>query len=378
MIETLVASGEFEQPSHREVEQKFLPIFPEQLSPYRESAYPIEQIYLSHPDEDFNLRLRETFIGGELRYTATIKDRGTLTEDGLDRLEVETTISPEAYAFYKSSGAPLLRKLRANPHKNIAIDFFEDGHIHVESENPLSWRAFSEHYGITGNFVDMTGDRMLDNEWRAHFAYRRDNHGKEALTPKPDLDVEAASQTILEHYYKSPFTLVEVSGRSGSGKSTRVKQIKERLEAIGVKCDIVSTDDYHRGASWLQQHNGGEPWTHWDDAIVYDTAALAQDIESLRNGQAVPRRWIDFSVAEPAYDGMREPAPILIVEGIYTKSPDLASLYQLRFDVPTGTATSIGRRLLRDIKERPQFADPEASLRYMLEEAEIAWRKQHN
>jgi hypothetical protein len=42
----------------------------------------------------------------------------------------------------------------------------------------------------------------------------------------------------------------------------------------------------------------------------------------------------------------------------------------------TGLATCIGRRLLRDLRERPEFADPEISLRYMLSEAEPAYRAQ--
>lgn len=35
-----------------------------------------------------------------------------------------------------------------------------------------------------------------------------------------------------------------------------------------------------------------------------------------------------------------------------------------------------GGRLLRDLRERPQFADPAASLGYMLSEAEPAYRDQ--
>ena len=42
----------------------------------------------------------------------------------------------------------------------------------------------------------------------------------------------------------------------------------------------------------------------------------------------------------------------------------------------TPLATCIGRRLLRDIAERPEFADPATSLGYMLSEAEPAYRAQ--
>lgn len=374
MVETLVANGEFEQKLPREVEQKFIPIFPEHFAEFRAEAYPIEQLYLSHPDEPFSLRLREICTDDGVHYTAALKDRGEVTPDGIDRLEVETEINAETYGYYKTGDLPFLRKLRAEPIHNIAVDFYEDGQIQIESESPLSWRAFTDRYGA--EVAEVTGSRVFDNEWRAHFAYRRTHGGAEALKPTRELDIEAMCHEIIAAHYKSPHTIVQIAGRSGSGKSTYVKQVKSNLEATGISCDVISTDDYHRGASWLREYNGGQEWTAWDDAIVYDTAALAQDINALMDGQPVAHRTIDFSIAEPTYDGLRRPTSVLLVEGIYTHSPDLAGLYDLSYEVSTPLATCIGRRLLRDLKERPQFADPAASLRYMLEQAEPAWRAQ--
>lgn len=374
MVETLIANEEFEQKMPREVEQTFVPIFPDRLSGFRTEAYPIEQPYLSHPAEPFSLRLREACIDGNLRYTAALKDRGILTSVGIDRLEVETEINPETYAYYKADELPILRKLRAEPMNNIAIDFFEDDQIQIESESPLSWRAFADRTGV--EVADVTDNRVFDNEWRAHFAYRRAHGGREAFMPQAAFDIDAICRDIITAYHKSPRTIAQIAGRSGSGKSTYVNQIKAQLEVAGISCDVISTDDYHRGASWLREYNGGEEWTAWDDPIVYDTAALANDIRTLIDGQPVTRRKIDFSIAEPAYDGLRQPASVLLVEGIYTRSPDLANLYDLSYEVPTPLATCIGRRLLRDFKERPQFSDPAASLRYMLEQAEPAYRRQ--
>lgn len=374
MVETLKADKEFEQNVPREIEQKFIPVFPEQVAAFRAEAYPIEQLYLSHPSEPFSLRLRELCSDEGVRYSAALKDRGEITPEGIDRLEVETEISPETYAFYKADNLPLLRKLRAEPMNDLAIDFFEDGDVQIESESPLSWQAFVDRTGVQA--ADVTDNRVFDNEWRAHFAYRRTHGGAEALQPAGELDIEAMCQEILAAHYKSPRTIIQIAGRSGSGKSTYVNQIRDRLESAGISCDVISTDDYHRGASWLREYNGGEEWTAWDDAIVYDTAALAQDINALLDGQPVAHRRIDFSIAEPIYEGMRSPASVLLVEGIYTRSPDLADLYTLSYEVPTPLATCIGRRLLRDLKERPQFADPAASLRYMLEQAEPAYRRQ--
>ena len=143
MIETLQSTPEFEQSTPREKERTYLPLSPEQLAEYRTRARPVEQYYLSRIDEPFSLRLRETIDhDGSLQYTSTLKDRGTLGADGLDRLEVEIPVSADWYDYYKSEEAPIVRKLRADVNNHVAIDFYEDGSITIESEDPIAWQAF--------------------------------------------------------------------------------------------------------------------------------------------------------------------------------------------------------------------------------------------
>ena len=148
------------------------------------------------------------------------------------------------------------------------------------------------------------------------------------------------------------------------------------MSGLGIESIVLSTDDYHRGNTWLTQYNGGEPWTKWDDAVVYDTAAMAVDLAELRAGRPIWQRTIDFSVCEPKIVGALQPAPVVIIEGIYAGSADIASSDSLGYEMTTPLATCVGRRLLRDLRERPQFADPVASLEYMLREAEPAYRNQ--
>lgn len=112
MVENLTINKEFEHLPYREVERKFLPLFPEQLEEHHRSQ-PVEQFYISHPNEPFMLRLREVLTeNGALQYTATLKNRGDVTSNGLERLEIETDISPELYLQYKTDDTPVLRKLR--------------------------------------------------------------------------------------------------------------------------------------------------------------------------------------------------------------------------------------------------------------------------
>lgn len=375
MNELLTASHEFEPKPHHEIEKKYLPLFPEALEQFRAEAVPIEQLYLSHPDEDFSLRIRETLQEGELQYEATLKNRGSLTTDGIDRLEVTTPVTADIYHYYKRPGMPTVRKLRAEPTKHIAIDWFEDGHVHIESEHPIAWSGFTERYGLERNFVEITGDHIADNEWRAQLLYRKSHDGKEVLAPLPELDAGGITQTIWQNHLHSPHVLATISGRSGSGKSTFLQEVKAGLTRRDLTVAVLSTDDYHRGKTWLENYKGG-PWTDWDAPIVYDLESLKADLAKLRSNTPIAKRYFDFQTEEPVTYGIIEPAQVILLEGIYARNDALQRLAHVNVELPTSLATSVGRRLLRDLAERPQFADPERSLRYILEQAEPAYEAQ--
>ena len=373
-LETIKMTNEFEQNISYEIERKFVPVFPERLEVFREQARPIEQYYVSNPKEPFSLRFRETLTpNGELRYEATLKDSGVAGSGGLRRIEVTAPVEASLYQYYHDESTPLVRKLRAEPRPGITIDFYEDGSIQVESENEQEWQAFIAEHGDM--FVEVTGDASSTNEWKAHLSFRRLHEGREALPVKADLDVD----TIVNDTIRSAecTRVIHIGGRSGSGKSTIVREVSEKLERVGLTSTVMSTDDYHRGTTWLREFNGGEPWTHWDDQIVYDTKAMAIDLQNLIGGQAIYERGIDWTVAEPILTGnVIAPVDVIIIEGIYAQSPDITRDTDLTYEMTTSLATCVGRRLLRDMRERPQFADPAASLDYMLREAEPAYRAQ--
>lgn len=374
MIDSLPRTKEFEQNLPLETEKTYLPIFPEKLAELREIARPIEQFYLSHPSEPFSLRFRETLQDdGSLRYQAALKDRGQLTAEGLQRIEVEVDVSPELYHYYKTD-VPVLRKLRTTLYDDVVIDFIEDGRVTCESESSSAWHSFTTDYGT--DFLEITGDRHADNEWYAHFKYRRDHAGQEVLQPQPDLDPAQVVHDILANIGQQSPVVVRLFGRSGSGKSTVVREIQSQLQTYGLASEVISTDDYHQGATWLTRYNNGQPWRQWDHPVVYDTRAMAENVQQLLTGQSIPRREIDFGPVEPVYKGIIMPVPVVIIEGIYARSPDLAHFDALDYEIPTPVATCIGRRLLRDMRERPQFANPAESLRYMLEQTEPMWRNQ--
>lgn len=367
-------SNKFERLLPREVEKKYLPLLPEKLDIFRTSAIPIAQAYLSHPDEEFSLRLREITMPGQQMYEATLKNRGSLTADGLDRLEIVTPIAAETYRYYVGAGVPVLHKLRAEPWPDVAIDWF-DGHVHVESEHPVSWANFMQQHRLEHDFIEVTGDRVADNEWRAHMAYRRASSGEEAFPAPSEFDVDAAVRDIWQQHRTAPQIIATIAGRSGSGKSTIIRELQTQLSEQGLPSIVLSTDDYHRGKTWLEQYKGGE-WTDWDAPIVYDIEALQADLVRLGQGTPIAQKRFDFATQEPVSDGVIGPAPVVLVEGIYARHASFDAMAQLRYELPTPLATCVGRRLLRDSAERPQFADLGRSLRYVLENAEPAYRAQ--
>ena len=167
-IESLIHTPEFEGRLPVETERKFMAIFPEKLTDLRKEAEPIEQFYLSHPDEPFSLRLRSTLNRdtGELQYEATLKDNGIQSNDGLRRLEVTTEISPELYEYYRNNETPIIRKLRAEPLPGVVIDFFEnDGLVQAELEDDGPLQEFIDQFGNT--FMEVTGGATATSEWQA-------------------------------------------------------------------------------------------------------------------------------------------------------------------------------------------------------------------
>ena len=167
-----------------------------------------------------------------------------------------------------------------------------------------------------------------------------------------------------------------ITGLSGSGKSTIVREVQAALEQLGLSQEVVSTDDYHRGTSWLRNHNGGQDWTHWDAPVVYDIDTMASELEALKGGEQIYTREMDWAIAEPRIAGAITLPDVLLIEGIYANSPRITSPDDLVYEMTSPLATCIGRRLLRDMHERPEFADPAKSLLYMLTEAEPAYRAQ--
>lgn len=368
---------------YRESERKFVPIDPCALDHLRENPDQlIEQIYLSHPDEPYSLRLRETTTSGGVTYTATLKDRGTIHDGVLNRLEIETEISLGAYNFFTCDGTcPQIHVMRSTIAPGVTVDFVEGLDVPiVEAETDDLGFLYS---GDFPKLRDVTDQPSAQKEILAH------KINPEAIgATSPKLDVMKIIHPILTSKItpspRNPY-IIAISGRSGSGKTTLAREVQELLQRfystqprLSYEIPILSTDDYNVGHTAL----GGGDDINWDEPFVYNTGLMAQDIlASISNGRALPVRRFDFAAQEPLepiFPDGKLLTPVIIIEGIRAHSWDLRKVTNALYRMPTPRATCIGRRIMRDIGERRSggtFGSPESMLRYAIEFTEPTFVK---
>lgn len=383
MAEKLSRTNSIEQ-NYNETEKTYVPRNPEILRQFlAQSAKTIEQPYLSHPSEPYSLRLRHTTSAKGEKIDATLKSRGEIVDDGLSRSEFTAPINRERYEYYTAEDLPTVRKTRSSPLESIDIDFYPDGYSHVESEDPAAWQRFLDEYALNQeDFIDVTGEIFTDNEWRAHHAYRQEHGGREAFAPHREFETDIAIDAILQ-YAKSSTQLsrgrlpvVRLYGRSGSGKSHLLDQLRAGLTEHGVSTAVLSTDDYNIGMSRLAQLHGGERPKNLDAADIYDLSGAQADMQHWLNGEPIRARGFDYETNEPVISSeIDAPANgVVFVEGLWARDQRF-DMADLTFEIQTPVATAIGQRITRDLAARPEFADPEKNLGYYLEHAEPTYRE---
>lgn len=370
-VERAESTPEFQ--NRTEAEGKYDPLTPELFEPFRDSTQLIEQIYLSHPLEEFSLRLRALDTPQGIQYSAALKNKGTQVKGRLKRFEIPVEdLSPVVYDFYASQVQfPKIYQHRAEPFPGVAVDFIDGRELPMIEVESIHNGEFLDTFG--DHLINRSHDKEMQKEWIAH-----QMAGPEAIRPSFETNesfVDRVMRDMIAHYTTgNNHVVVGFSGMSGSGKSTMTRLLQQKLrETFGEEYEplVISTDDYHFGKKWLEQ-TYGIGYEDWDAPRTYNTAALAHDLHRLARGEAIPGGHFDFASEEVVFDHMIEPRPFVIIEGLYAGSPDLASVRTLHYEIPTGIATSIGRdirRLVIDQRANRVFPSPEARLRYQLETA---------
>jgi uridine kinase len=149
--------------------------------------------------------------------------------------------------------------------------------------------------------------------------------------------------------------LVGIAGGSGSGKTSLVRALRERLP-LGSVC-VVSQDDYYHPKEEQAIDPNGK--VNFDLPTAVDLDGLARDLRSLVAGEPIYKKEYTFNQGdkEPALIELR-PAPVILVEGLFVLHHEpVRELFDLRVFIDASEGAQLDRRLLRDSRERGYGAD---------------------
>ena len=149
--------------------------------------------------------------------------------------------------------------------------------------------------------------------------------------------------------------VIGIAGGSGSGKTTVVQTILQRVGAD--KIALLQHDSYYKDLSRLPaaQHLD----VNFDHPNSLETELLIQHIAALRAGQPVEVPIYDFATdSRTSQTYTLTPKRVILVEGILIfTEPKLREMCDVKIFVDTDADLRFIRRLERDIHERGRTAD---------------------
>lgn len=153
--------------------------------------------------------------------------------------------------------------------------------------------------------------------------------------------------------------VVGVTGGSGSGKTTFVRRLAERL---GDGATVFKQDDYYRPQDEQARDERGVH--NFDLPASIDSAAMAAEVGRVLAGETVTREEYLFetvyregasgSTGREAPGLLRlAPAPVIVIEGLFVlHEPALRALMDLTVFVDATDVAKLTRRIKRDRVER--------------------------
>ncbi|WP_051279531.1 uridine kinase [Hellea balneolensis] len=152
--------------------------------------------------------------------------------------------------------------------------------------------------------------------------------------------------------------IIAIAGGSCSGKTTLARHLQHRLGAA--EAMLIRQDDYYhdirdRGA----KKNGGDEMPNFDVPEALDFGLLAENLEALKNGDAVQLPNYDFTT----HQRIRATEPLdaktyTIVEGLLLlNDPFIREQADVSIYMRCPYETRFERRLARDVAERGRTED---------------------
>lgn len=147
----------------------------------------------------------------------------------------------------------------------------------------------------------------------------------------------------------APF-MVAVSGGSGSGKTTFVKQLTQKFSQLS--CLVISMDDYYRDLSHLSPQERAE--VNFDNPKAIERELVHEQISLLRAGVSVEKPRYDFTThTRFGTTESLKPARVIILDGIFSLCyQELYRLLDLKIYLDVDSDVRVVRRIGRDMEER--------------------------
>jgi uridine kinase len=143
-------------------------------------------------------------------------------------------------------------------------------------------------------------------------------------------------------------SIIGISGGSGSGKTTIVRQIAEVVPDFV----CIAQDSYYRSAEFMDnQHITA---FNFDHPSAFDTDLMVEHLRALKRGESIRVPVYDFVHHRRSSETVQvAPRRLVIFEGIMVfVDPRVRELLDLKLYVDTPDDIRFIRRLERDIKER--------------------------
>jgi len=149
--------------------------------------------------------------------------------------------------------------------------------------------------------------------------------------------------------------IIGITGGTGSGKTTVVKQILNELSVDEI-C-IISQDSYYNDTSELSY--GERTKINFDHPKSIDFDLLTQHVKELKQGKSIQQPVYSFVEHNRTKETITTlPKKVVIVEGILIfNNPTLRDLFDIKIYVHADSDERLIRRVKRDIAERGRDLD---------------------
>lgn len=149
--------------------------------------------------------------------------------------------------------------------------------------------------------------------------------------------------------------VIGIAGGSGSGKTTVVRSLVERLEE---KVTVIPQDSYYKDSSHLTEEEKRNQNFDHPDSIDFEL--LCSQLSDLKNGETVEQPVYSYiTCSRSKTETVRvEPSDVIIVEGILIFTcPELRDQMDIKLFVDADDDDRLMRVMSRDIVKRGKTVD---------------------